>query len=144
MLLNLLARVFQPPPPPVPYGKIKANLFPSDDKTKHCKNLPTLLVRSYNLKTLPPSCHSNLTSLLLQLSQQSSTPSNNQARPLSPNLIQEENPNLSLQSNQLFFLQPSPLRSKRISNPPQTNTFPPFLLESYITSQPPSPLTTIP
>ena len=53
MLLNLLARAFQPPGIPLPYGKIKENLFPSMDNTDHCKQPPTLLFQSSNLKNSP-------------------------------------------------------------------------------------------
>ena len=92
--LNLLARVFQPPLTPLHSRNIKENLFSSDDQIEHYKNLPMLLLLSFNLKTLPPSFQSKLASTLSQLAQQSSTLSNNQARSLSLNLIQEEKPRL--------------------------------------------------
>ena len=40
MLLNLLAKVFQPSTPPLPSEKIKENLFPSADKLNTAKNYP--------------------------------------------------------------------------------------------------------
>ena len=73
-------------------GKIKENIFPSADQTKQYKKLCTLLLQSSSLLTHSPSFHSILKGFLFLLSQQISNPTENIARPLLPNLIQEERP----------------------------------------------------
>ena len=93
MLLSLDARIFQSPRNSfLPSGKTKENLFSFLFKAEESKNLPTLLLCSSSLETVPPFFHTLPKKSQNFPLQQISTHSKSPTRPLSSNLIQEENP----------------------------------------------------